>query len=64
MTFIITPKLTHAEARDNIAQIQDWFDGNPTRRICHTDLGWNVRRKHIIEDVLKHTQDPEGFWTR
>ena len=54
MTFIISRKLTIIEARKAILALAEWFRQNPKRRICRTE-DFVVRKGHIAEDVLKHT---------
>ena len=54
MAIIITRKLTIPEARKAILQLAEWFRQNPRRRICRTD-DFKVRKGHIAQDVLKHT---------
>lgn len=54
--FIISKKLTRKEADDAIVTITRFFELHPNRRICRTDLGWSVRRGHVVEDVEKHLE--------
>ena len=56
MTFIVFKKLTPIQALENARDIEQWFIKNPTRRVCRTDL-FTVRRHHVVEDILKHTEE-------
>ena len=53
--FIISRKLTKREAMDAVHDLTQWFINNPRRRVCRTDLGWKVRRDHVVEDITQHT---------
>jgi hypothetical protein len=55
MATIITRKLTKGEAEKNILLITEWFKQHPRRKVCRTDL-WKVRKQHVREDILKHTE--------
>ena len=54
MAFIIFEKLKIKQAIEIMINLEKWFNGNKTRKVCKTSL-FKVRRNHILEDVLKHT---------
>lgn len=54
--FIVFQKLTQKEAIETIRDIEKWFNANPKKKQCKTDL-FVVRRGHIAEDVLKHSEN-------
>lgn len=56
MRFVVRGKLTKEQAEKDIKGIEQWFKGNPRRRVCRTDYYINVRRNHIREDILKITE--------
>ncbi len=53
--FIVYKKFTLKQAERCIAQLEKWFENNPKRKVCRTDL-FEVRRDHVREEILKHTQ--------
>jgi hypothetical protein len=57
----IYKKLTRAETKRVIADIEAFFAGHPRRRVCHTDLhgGTTIRRGHATEDVLAAVGTPD-----
>ncbi len=52
---IVRRRLTQQDGEDLISRIEEWFKENPRRRVCRTEY-FNVRRKHVIEDIMEHTQ--------
>tara|TARA_Y100000310_G_scaffold219114_1_gene220514 strand:- start:98 stop:283 length:186 start_codon:yes stop_codon:yes gene_type:complete len=54
--FIVFKKLSQEEAQDAYDGIKRWFEDNPKRKKCHTDV-FDVRRGHIKEDILSHSED-------
>lgn len=51
-TFVYCPRASKEECDENIPLIEKWFDENPDRDDCQTDLGWAlVRRGHVKEDL-------------
>jgi len=55
-TFMVAKKLNKTEAKIAYRGITKWFKANPTRKVCRTEV-FDVRRKFIKEDILKHTVD-------
>ncbi len=53
--FVIFEKFTVDEALKHMAQIESWFRAHPTRKVVRTDL-FPVRRGHVVEDILRHTE--------
>ncbi len=51
---IVRRRLTQQDGEDLISRIEEWFKENPRRRVCRTEY-FNVRRKHVIEDIMEHT---------
>ena len=56
--FIVFRKLTVYDAIDTMIGIEKFFRENPSRKVCRTDL-FEIRRGHIVEDILKHTEPIE-----
>jgi hypothetical protein len=56
MLFVITKKLDQKEATTAYHFMIEWFNDNPNRRVCITDI-CKVRRNHIIEDILPHCKE-------
>lgn len=52
--FIVFKKFTQEEAERTIADLSAWFEANPKRRVCRTDLGFKVRRNKIRQDIGPH----------
>jgi hypothetical protein len=52
---IVYSKLTPEDALKLIRDMIEWFEANPKRRVCNTDL-FKVRRGFIAKDVLEHTE--------
>lgn len=55
-TFVVYNKLTKKEAQFAYDGITKWFKKNPDRTDCKTET-FTVRRDHIKEDILKHSED-------
>ena len=54
MRFIVYKKLSKEEAEKLMSKARNWFESNPRRRVCRTDL-FKIRRNYIREDILEHT---------
>ena len=61
MAIIIFKKLSQKNAQKAIIGINKFFEDNPKRRICRTNLFFKVRRGHVAEDVLKHAEPINQF---
>ena len=53
--FLVAKRLSAEEAKRVIEGIEEWFKDNPRRRICRTPV-FKVRRGHVVEDVLIHSE--------
>ena len=54
--FVVYNKLTKKEAQFAYDGITKWFKKNPDRTDCKTET-FTVRRDHVKEDILKHSDD-------
>lgn len=55
-SFVVYKKLDQKVAQETYDGIKKWFEDNPKRKVCRTDI-FKVRRGHIAEDILKHSED-------
>jgi hypothetical protein len=60
---VIFSRLSQKQATFAFKGITQWFKDHPKRRTCQTEH-FAVRRGHIAEDILQHSQKgvklPEG----
>jgi hypothetical protein len=54
MTYIVFKKLDIKETLKAMKGIEQFFLKYPKRKVCNTDL-FEVRRGHLVEDILKHS---------
>ena len=58
---IVYPKMSEEELRkiaaDAIPQIQEWFQQNPKRRVCHAELWYGKKLTIKRKDVAKQIND-------
>lgn len=54
---VVFEKLPYRDAKEFCVQVEEWFVGNPKRKVCRTDL-FKVRKGHVQEDVMKHALLP------
>jgi len=59
--FVVRRRLDDEVTRRLINDIRKFFKDNPRRRVCRTDLYFQVRRGHIVEDIIQHSEHPENF---
>jgi hypothetical protein len=70
-SFVVYKRMNKSEykkaAKEALNGIKKWFDENPKRRVCHTEL-WQgiqctVTRKNLVEVITGHLEealkDPE-----
>ena len=46
-------RFNQKDAQQNYDGIRKWFEQNPRRKVCRTDVG-EIRRSRIKEDLLEH----------
>lgn len=55
--FVVFKKLSVMDALETMKMAEEFFRKNPKRKVARTDL-FEIRRGHIVEDVLKRTVTP------
>jgi hypothetical protein len=50
----IYPRFTKKQAKTAAPKIEKWFEENPKRRVCWTEVygGRRIRRNHVLEDLM------------